>query len=118
MTLKPRQYKAIQALMTCRTLEDAAKVVKVTPRTLRNWLNDPEFLAELYKVEAAMLDETRRRLAAGRSQALDTLEDLIKSRSEATRRQAVNSWLDYDLKYGDRDVERRLAALEERIKDL
>ena len=38
--LKPKQEEAIIALLTNRSVEDAARVVKVAPRTLYRWLNE------------------------------------------------------------------------------
>lgn len=57
--LSPRQRKAIVALMTSRTADDAARVVGVTPRTLRRWLTDDRFVAELKAAELPQLKPPR-----------------------------------------------------------
>lgn len=113
--LKTKQVKTINVLLNSRTVEDAACQVRVTPRTIRNWLKDPEFALALRDAENALTDETRRRLAAGRTKAVDVLEDLLKSKNEPTRRLVAGDWLKLDLEYTDRDTERRLTELERRV---
>ena len=41
--LKPKQEEAIIALLTSRNVEEAARAVKITPRTLYRGLGEPEF---------------------------------------------------------------------------
>jgi len=40
--LRPKQEEAILALLT-RSVEDAARAVKIAPRTLYRWQQEPEF---------------------------------------------------------------------------
>src|ERR1022692_4686068 len=41
--LRPKQQEAILALLTTTNVEQAARAVKITPRTLYRWQQDPEF---------------------------------------------------------------------------
>ena len=41
--LRPKQEQAILALLTNPSVEHAARAVKITPRTLYRWLNEPAF---------------------------------------------------------------------------
>jgi DNA-binding phage protein len=41
--LKPKQEEAILALLSNRGMEEAARAVKVTPRTLYRWMKEPAF---------------------------------------------------------------------------
>jgi len=41
--LGPKKEAAILALLTARSIEDAARTAEVPPRTLYRWLQEPEF---------------------------------------------------------------------------
>jgi hypothetical protein len=41
--LRPKQEEAILALLTTPNVEQAARTVKITPRTLYRWQNEPAF---------------------------------------------------------------------------
>jgi len=41
--LRPKQQEAILALLTNGTVEQAARAVNITPRTLYRWLQEPLF---------------------------------------------------------------------------
>lgn len=115
ITLK--QQKAIAALLTERTTTAAAKKAGISERTLYTWLGDPAFRGALRTAEKSILDDVTRRLSAGQTLALDTLEKLVKSaRHESTKLRASVAWLEMSLKYRDaQDIEERLTALEAAI---
>lgn len=117
--LTPKQQKAIAALLTERTNGAAAKKAGISERTLYAWLNEPHFRAALRQAEKNILDDVTRRLAAGQTLALDTLESLVqKARHESTRLRAAVAWLELSLKFRDlHDIEERLTALEAAIHD-
>lgn len=115
MTLKPKQARAISALLTSKTFEEAARLTDVTTRTLREWMKIPEFSIELQRQEDELTDEIRRRLASGTSKALQALEGVITEGNDANKRQAAAAWIDFNLKYSDRNIEARLTALEQVI---
>lgn len=112
--ISTKQQKAIAALLAERTLGAAAKSAGVGERTLYTWLNEPNFKAALRDAEKAILDEVARRLSAGQSLALDTLQKLVTSaRHESTKLRASVAWLELSLKFRDmQDIEDRLTALE------
>lgn len=109
-----KQQKAITALLSERTGRDAAKVAGVSEKTLYTWLADKDFRAALRSAEADILETVTRRLSAGQTLALDTLEKLIQSaRHESTKLTACVSWLNMFIKYRDmKDIDERLTALE------
>jgi hypothetical protein len=112
-----KQQKAIAALLSERTTRDAAKAAGVNEKTLYTWLNEPNFRAALREAEKDILDNVTRRLSAGQSLALDTLENLVKSaRHESTKLRASLAWLEMSLKFRDmQDIDERLTALEAAI---
>lgn len=114
-----KQQKAITALLSERTAGLAAKRAGIAERTLYNWLADPAFRAALRSAESEVLDTVTRRLSAGQTLALDTLEKLIQSaRHESTKLTACVSWLNMFIKYRDiKDIDERLTALEAAIHD-
>lgn len=60
--LSRNQVRAIRALLEHRTIEDAAKAVGISPRTLYRWLHSPIFRRALTKAESDSLDESVRML--------------------------------------------------------
>jgi hypothetical protein len=72
--LSAKQHKAINAILTERTLADAAKAAGVNVRTLNRWMGDRTFIAELKAAEAALLDATVRRLTSISGRAVLVLE--------------------------------------------
>jgi hypothetical protein len=117
--ISTKQQKAIAALLSERTAKDAAKRAGIGERTLYNWLAEPAFRAALRSAEKDILDVVTRRLSAGQSLALDTLETLIqKAKHESTRLTAAVSWLTMFMKYHElNDIDERLTALEEAVYD-
>ncbi len=77
--LTTKQTKAVIALLTNRTLTEAAAVANISPRQLYRWLELPEFIAALRVIESQVLGEATRRLLTGMGEALDTLHDLMTS---------------------------------------
>jgi len=60
--LKPKQEAAILELLSNRTVEDAARAVKTSPRTLYRWLEQPEFAAAYRKARLAAFGQVTARL--------------------------------------------------------
>jgi len=60
--LKPKQEAAILELLSNRTVEDAARAVKISPRTLYRWLEQPEFVAAYRKARLAAFGQATARL--------------------------------------------------------
>ena len=54
--LTPRQEKAIAALITSKTLEEAAQKAGVNVRTIHRWREDPLFDAEFRHQRRQALD--------------------------------------------------------------
>jgi hypothetical protein len=113
--LKPRQRRAIAALLSSRNVQDAAQAVRVGERTLYRWLaDDADFRKALTIAESALIDDTTRRLISGATAALDALAGLITSaESESVKKAAASDWLAHLIKLRElRDIEQRLADLE------
>lgn len=114
--LPTKKARAISALLSCRTVEEAAKQAKVGERTLHRWLTDPTFKAHLARAEGALIDGATRRLLRAQERAVSTLEEILQD-SEArpsVRLRAAQIVIDAMLKLRElRNIEARLQVLEE-----
>jgi hypothetical protein len=118
-SISTKQQKAIAALLSERTIGAAAKKAGIAERTIYTWLIDKDFRAALRSAEKDLLETVTRRLSAGQTLALDTLETLMqKAKHESTRQAAAVSWLNLSLKFIDvMNIDERLTALEAAIND-
>ncbi|MBN9520464.1 hypothetical protein J0H58_18375 [bacterium] len=72
--LNGRQTQAILALLTTKTLADAAKKAGVAESTLREWLGQPAFAARLRTARGEVIDRTVTALVRVSLQAVAELE--------------------------------------------
>lgn len=112
LTLK--QERAIAALLSQRTVGDAARVAGVGERTLHRWLKLPVFRKALDAARAELVRTALLQFASGTSVALDTLSDVMSVEdAPGARTRAADVWLSQQLAYlGKLDHEQRLARLE------
>lgn len=72
---------AVAAVLYCRTLGDAAKLLGVHVRTLQNWINTPEFQekhrARVDQVSDDMVAQTVKRLIELGTKATDAAEEIL-----------------------------------------
>lgn len=114
-----RQRRAIASLLTEKDIKAAARAAQVGHRTLCRWLTESTFRQALSTAEGDAIDGATRRLVGLADSAVDTLGDLLDSKdaSETVRLRAAQSIIDNLLKLRElRNLEQRIAALEERIK--
>ena len=112
----PNQRRAMTALMEHGTINKAAEVAKLNPKTLQRYLKDDNFRTEIAAREAARLDEASRLLIRGQLTALTALLDLIEnSKSESVRRLAAKDWMDINLRMRENKNEARISALERSV---
>ena len=74
-----RQAKALQALFTEPTREAAAKAAGISPRTLREYMKDPEFRATYNEAVTAQLGEATGQARQGLSSALAVLREIMEN---------------------------------------
>lgn len=117
----PKQTQAIKALLECPTIEQAAEVAGVNPRTLYRWLDLPAFRVELTQAESAALDLAGRGLVRLVEGAVDALEDLLKTPNQegaSVKRLTANTILEQAVKLRElRSLEERVATLEKAVKN-
>lgn len=115
--LSAKQHRAITALLTSKSVTEAATATGQGERTIYRWLSEPAFRQALSAAEGDLIDVATRRLLQLQGSALDTLEALLLGGdtdvSAGVRLRAAQVTLDHLLKLREmRDIEQRLAALE------
>ncbi len=116
--LTTKQQRAVQTLLTAKSIGDAAALAHVGERTLFRWLTEPAFRAALSVAEGDLLDAATRRLLGLQDKAIETFESVLDSEEAnlAVRLKAAGQVLDYLLKMRElRNVEHRLTALEQTL---
>lgn len=109
-----QQTKAIEVLLTSRSIQQASEICGLAYKTLRRWMGDPTFKAALIQREGETLDAATRRLAGLGNDAIDTMAAIMANgENEQTRLRAAQGILDNLLRLRElRGVEERLTALE------
>ena len=117
--LKPKQGEAIVALMSHQSVDDAARAIKIGPRTLYRWLKEPEFDAaylkarrDTYKQGIARL---QKNVGAARSILFKVMADAATP--PAVKVRAVECVLSHSGKAIEiEDIEMRVTELENAAK--
>lgn len=72
-----KKEEAIVALLSTRSIEEAARIANVPPRTLHRWLNEQEFDVAYRKARRAVSAQSNARLQQASGAAVTTLLKLI-----------------------------------------
>jgi hypothetical protein len=115
-----KQEEAIAALLTQRTIDEAAKAVGIASNTLLKWMKDPEFDAAYREGRRLAFRQSVARLQHASSAAVTTLLKIMvdPTAPHSTRVRAADSVLDHATKAIEvEDLEVRLAALEQSVGD-
>jgi hypothetical protein len=109
----PNRPAAIVALARGATSEQAARDSGVSGRTVRRWMEDPDFQLEVRDTRTEMLSAAVGRLSASAAEAIETLREALADDDGRTRVQAARVLLDACLSLRESlDLEQRIAALE------
>lgn len=119
--LRPEQRKAVEALATGATIDQAAIVSNRTKRTVYRWLaEDPEFQKALQEATSLAITDTARRLAGTLDLAMTALRKMLEKPGvkDVDRLRAVNLTLSHAQRLIElADIERRIAKLEEALDE-
>ena len=110
-----KQEEAIVALLSQRSVEEAARTVNVVPRTLYRWLKLPEFNAAYREARRAAVSQSVARLQQATGAAVSTLLKVMvdPNTPASTKVRAADSVLDHSAKAIEiEDLEVRLTELE------
>ena len=91
-----KKEEAIAALVSCRTVEEAARAIGIGPNTLSRWLTMPDFKGEYQKARAAAVSQVFARMQQASQPAATTILRLMTDPKEpgTVRLRAAISVLD------------------------
>ncbi|NLP24491.1 MAG: hypothetical protein GX382_08230 [Syntrophomonadaceae bacterium] len=121
MELEPKQQQAIIALLTQPTITGAAESIGINPKTLHEWLKQPDFREAYAEARDQTMDQAITRLQQAISKAIDTLIAIMGSdlAKDAARVTAARTILDMAFKaYELEQIAERLTKLEQRLEGL
>jgi len=110
-----KKEEAILALLTTRTVEEAARAAHISAKTLLRWMKEPEFDAAYQAAKRAAFGQSIARLHHLSSAAVTTLGKVMlePGTPPATRVRAADSILDHTIKAIEIEgLEARLTELE------
>ena len=113
--LEPRKEAAILALLSSRTVEEAAQVTGVDPRTLYRWMKEPAFDAEYRAAKRSAYSQALARLHQMSGAAVSTFGKIMVDQNTpaSTRLRAADGVLSHVAKGIElQDIEARVAELE------
>lgn len=118
LALTTQQTKLMTALVCNPDMQAAADAVGVSRTTAYRWLRQPGFQEELRRQRDEGFAEAMATVKTGVKGAVDGLLGLLDVEDARLRRQVCNDILGHALKVHElEDVERRLKALEEAMKE-
>lgn len=118
--MTPKQQKALVAFLTQPTKEKAATAAGITSKTLRSYLDDPEFRAEYRKAYSELVEDATRKVQQTLDPAVAVLREVMEDGSEngQVRVSAARSVLEYGLKMTEQtDILNRLQDLEAAMQE-
>ena len=115
MTAVSIEQEAIVALLTHRTIEEAARSIGVDPKTLLRWMKEPDFDKAYRAAKRAAFGQSIARLHHLSSAAVSTLGKVMldSATPPATKVRAADSILNHTAKAIEiEDIEARVTELE------
>ena len=113
--LKGKQSKAIDALVSCDTVEGACKVAGVSKSTIYRYMKDPAFDKELKAAKRQLVNRAILRLQQTTGDAARALAEICRDKDApaSSRVTAAKAILDGALKAVEiEDIEQRITTLE------
>lgn len=117
MTEKIKDQKLIAAIISSPTIEEAAKVAEVNPRTIYRKLKNPEFKSALDVAQNQVLSSAVMHMIALCRKATMKFEQLLDADSERVQLQAARSIFQFSSPLRrEVEFEERLLSLENEKK--
>ena len=109
------QRRAIETLMLTNTMAEAAKMAKVTQRSIYNWMKQDRFQTVLRQARRDALAQTTTRLQQMTAQAVHTLGDVMEDENASHAGRVSAARLTLDMMYHGAaldDIVERLKTVE------
>jgi hypothetical protein len=114
-----KREAALAALLSCRTIKQAAKKAKIGERTLRGWLAEDAFRREYQAARRQALEKAIAQLHGALGQAVRTLKRRLTGGKEADQIRAALGIIDRAMAGAEMlDLAGKFAELEEIVKRL
>jgi hypothetical protein len=113
--LTRRQAQSVTALLTSRTVEEAAESAGVGARTLERWLADDVFAAQYRSAARDASQQAVSALLAAQLGAVAVLRAALVGGTAASRIRAARCLLELGVKVAERDLDERLDTLEAEV---
>ena len=120
MPANARRDAVFTALLSGRTIKDAARLTTTNEKTIRRWLAEPEFAAELSKARTEISQNVMHGLIATAAKAVNTLSALLddKNLSGSLKIQSSRTALEFAMRAIEQTaIIERLDELEKNIKN-
>jgi len=120
-TLSRKQRKALAALLLNTTIEQSAKEAGVGVSTLKRWLTQPPFRAELNRLLKEQFELATARLSGDLLAAVGTLAEIHKdtTATDSARVRAASLILEHYTRYSDaHELAERVARLEQLAEEM
>lgn len=112
--MERKQEQVIAALLSCRTIAEAADQAGVGERSIYRYLNEPGFQEAFRAARRRVLSRTTARLQQAAEDAVATLTAMLHEGPAYSRVSAARSILEWSFRAMEiEDVVARLEALEE-----
>ena len=117
--LTQRQHRAVESLITCTSIQDAAKSANVGQRTLYRWLQQEEFQAQVRRARQLSLTQLATHMQHSASHAAKTLNQVMQDEKATPAARVSAARCSMDLYYKPatlEDVMDRLITVEAQAK--
>lgn len=115
VTLTQKQNRALIALLTQPTREEAAKAAGITSKTLRTYLSDPSFQAAYKEALSEMMEDAVAQGKQCLNPAFSTLREIAEDNEQQAqaRVSAARSLIEYTMRLNEQtDILEKLRELE------
>ena len=117
--MNAKQEAGLSALLTSKTLEEAAEKADVTSRTLRRWLQEPDFSTAYNEARRRLVESAIVQLQSVTGDAVAALKRNLNAKSEAVQVSSARTILDFAVaSVATLDLEQRINELERAVESL
>lgn len=109
------QTLALAALLSSRTIAEAATAAGVNERTLRRWLTSKAFASAYRAAARTVAYEASTAVLAAQAEAVGVIRAALADPNPTVRLRAAAQLLDLGVRFAEDDVAERLAQLEQEV---
>lgn len=119
-TLSPKQVKFLTALVSARSVEQAAAMADISKTTAYRWMREPDFTTALREARRECFQDVLRRVQGAASEAIEGLRAVMHNpgASDSARTRACEIILSTACRAFELfDLDERIARLEEAVNE-